>query len=71
MKTENLLTIREQEVLQLIAKAQPRKRIADHLRISIRTVDTHISNIHRKYNTHSTLQLALMAAQSNAASLIV
>lgn len=66
MKTENLLTIREQEVLQLIAKAQPRKRIADCLAISVNTVNAHIANMHRKFRTHSMVELTIVAVKSGS-----
>jgi len=42
------LSVREQEVVGLIAKGFPNKEIADQLHISISTVKSHLTNIFRK-----------------------
>ncbi|MCK4378281.1 MAG: response regulator transcription factor, partial [Deltaproteobacteria bacterium] len=44
----NLLTLREQEVLQLIANGESNERIADHLFISGHTVKSHLYRIYKK-----------------------
>jgi len=41
----HLLTVREKDVLRLIGKGLDNRQIADHLTISIRTVETHRSRI--------------------------
>lgn len=50
-------TFREQQILELIAKATLRKNIASQLEISIHTVDTHIQSIHKKTNTSTIAEL--------------
>ncbi len=51
----------ERKILQLIASDKTSKEIAEHLRISARTVDTHRQNISQKLNlkgSHSLLKFA-------------
>lgn len=60
MNTEQpveLLSDRERQVLNLIAKEYSNKQIADQLFISERTVETHRKNIFRKTNTTSLVGL--------------
>ena len=52
-----LLSERERQVLNLIAKEYSNKQIADQLFISERTVETHRKNIFRKTNTTSLVGL--------------
>jgi DNA-binding NarL/FixJ family response regulator len=47
------LSVRELEILRLLAKGQRYKEIADQLSISIGTVRTHISNVYEKLHVHS------------------
>ena len=47
------LTVREREVLRLIATGKPNQQIAETLRISIKTVEIHRSNLMAKLGTHS------------------
>ena len=47
------LTLREREILQLIATGITNQRIAETLRISIKTVEIHRSNLMAKLGTHS------------------
>ena len=47
------LTVREREVLRLIAAGNTNQQIADTLRISIKTVEIHRSNLMAKLSTHS------------------
>ena len=58
-----LLTIREREVLQLIAEAKSNKEIANMLNLSLYTVETHRSNILDKLNLHSVPELILYAVR--------
>lgn len=51
------LTGRELEVLRLIEKEYNNKKIAEHLFISERTVETHRKNIFRKTQTSSVIGL--------------
>ena len=47
------LTVREREVLRLIATGNTNQQIAETLRISIKTVEIHRSNLMAKLGTHS------------------
>jgi len=51
------LTIREREILKLIAEGKPNKEIARLLYISIRTVEHHRASIMRKLNIKNTANL--------------
>jgi DNA-binding CsgD family transcriptional regulator len=51
---ESILSLREQEVLQLLAKGLISKQIADQLFISVNTVNTHRQNIIGKLNVSNT-----------------
>lgn len=55
------LTLREREVLKLIAEEKSNKEIADVLVISIRTVQTHRASIKRKLNIRKTAGLVKYA----------
>ena len=57
------LTRREQEILVLLAQGLSSKQIAEKLFISPKTVENHRSNILRKLNLHSTLELVRYAAR--------
>lgn len=58
---DNILTEREFEVVRLIASGLTNKKIADKLSISIKTVDTHRTNIMQKLNVHTTADLVRYA----------
>jgi DNA-binding NarL/FixJ family response regulator len=60
-----LLTEREREILNLIAKEYSNKQIAETLFISERTVETHRKNIFRKTNTTSLVGLIKYAFANN------
>ncbi len=51
--TDNLLTKREMQILQMIAEGYTNNQIAEKLFLSIRTVDTHRKNIMKKLNIHN------------------
>jgi LuxR family transcriptional regulator, positive regulator of biofilm formation len=57
------LTLREREVLVLMATGCGNKEIAGDLCISDHTVKTHVYNIYRKLNVDSRFQAALWAAK--------
>lgn len=64
-RPEELLTEREREILNLIAKENSNKQIAEKLFISERTVETHRKNIFRKTNTTSLVGLIKYAFANN------
>jgi len=51
--SEEELTAREEEILQLIAKGYRSKEVAEALRISVQTVETHLRNIYDKLHVRS------------------
>jgi len=58
------LTIREQEILKLLAKGYMYKEIADHLAISMSTVRSHVCAVYEKLHVHSRTEAALKLAGS-------
>ena len=63
LPTDDPLTVREREVLKLIAEGKSSKEIADLLFISVRTVDRHRANIMDKLNMKKTADLVKYAIQ--------
>jgi DNA-binding NarL/FixJ family response regulator len=57
------LTLREQQILVLLAEGQSSKQIADKLFISPKTAENHRSSIMRKLGLHSAIDLARYAAR--------
>jgi DNA-binding NarL/FixJ family response regulator len=57
------LTPREREVLQLIARGYMYKEIAARLHLSVKTVESHVSNVLRKLQLSSRHELARWATQ--------
>ncbi len=55
------LTPREREIVQLIAESNSNKEIASKLGMSVRTVDTHRTNIMSKLNLHDVAALTRWA----------
>ena len=55
------LTDRQREVLQSLSEGKNTKQIASALRISVKTVETHILNIKEKLDIHSTAELTRYA----------
>jgi DNA-binding NarL/FixJ family response regulator len=53
-----LLTTREKEILQLIAKGYANKEIASQLEVSVSTVRTHIEHIYEKLHVHCRTEAA-------------
>lgn len=58
----DLLSGREQEVMRLIARGYTYKEVAAELFISIKTVETHMSNVLRKLQLSNRTELTRWAA---------
>jgi DNA-binding NarL/FixJ family response regulator len=63
--SQGRLTRREREVVQLLAEGKTTKEVAAVLGMSVKTAETHRSNIMRKLNFHSVSQLVLYAVRNN------
>lgn len=63
-----LLTKREVEILRYIAEGMTNQEIADKLFLSIRTVNTHRTNIMLKLNIHDTARLVRYAIEHGIVS---
>jgi len=63
-----LLTMREREVLQLIAEGKSNKEIANMLNISLYTVESHRGNLMEKLNLHTVPELILYAVRKGVIS---
>lgn len=62
------LTPRELEVLRLIAEGHTNRQIADLLSLSVRTVESHRSNLMEKLNLHSRVELVRYAHRNQLLS---
>lgn len=56
-----VLSIREKEILELVASGYNSPEIASHICISIQTVTTHMKNIYRKLQVHSRAHAVMQA----------
>jgi DNA-binding NarL/FixJ family response regulator len=59
------LTPREREIVQLLSEGKSAKEVAVVLNISVKTAETHRSNIMRKLGLHSVSELVLYAVRNN------
>jgi len=59
------LTPREREIVQLLAEGKSSKEVAVALGLSVKTAETHRSNIMRKLEMHSVSDLVLYAVRNN------
>jgi DNA-binding NarL/FixJ family response regulator len=59
------LTSREREIVQLLAEGKSSKEVAVGLGISVKTAETHRSNILRKLRMHSVTELVRFAVKHN------
>jgi DNA-binding NarL/FixJ family response regulator len=59
------LTGREREIVQLLSEGKSAKEVAVVLGISVKTAETHRSNIMRKLDLHSVSELVLYAVRNN------
>ena len=65
----SLLSPREKEILQLMAEGSTTKRIADQLKVSVKTVETHRQHIMEKLNIFSIAELTKYAIKEGITSL--
>jgi len=63
------LSVREMEVFKLFAEGFSNREIADKLFISVRTVETHKTNIMKKINIKTTVDLVKFAIKNNIIAL--
>jgi two-component system response regulator NreC len=66
--TYELLSVREREILQLIAEGKANKEVAALLNLSLHTVETHRTHILQKLNLHSVPELILYAVRKGIIS---
>jgi DNA-binding NarL/FixJ family response regulator len=59
----DLLSLREKEILQLLASGRSNREIAEMLHISVTTAESHRSNILQKLHLHSLADLILYAVR--------
>jgi DNA-binding NarL/FixJ family response regulator len=59
----DLLTEREREVLQLLARGKSNKEVAQILELSPHTIDSHRTNMMQKLNLHNTAEIVLYAVR--------
>lgn len=64
----DLLSVREKEILQLLASGKSNREIADLLHISISTVETHRNNVFQKLSLHNLAELILYAVRKGLIS---
>src|ERR1700690_3080520 len=64
------LTPREREVVQLLAEGKSTKEVAVALGLSVKTAETHRSNIMRKLQLHSVSDLRLYAVRNNIVQVV-
>jgi len=60
-----LLTPREREVIQLLAEGKTTKEVAVALNLSVKTAETHRTNLMRKRDLHSVAALTIYAVRNN------
>lgn len=59
-----VLTPREREVIQLLAEGKSTKEVATTLNLSVKTAETHRTNLMRKLDLHSVVGLTLYAVRN-------
>jgi two-component system, NarL family, response regulator NreC len=63
LKSKNPLTLRERQVLQLIAEGKSTKDVASLLGISVKTAESHRTRLMQKLDIHETASLVLYAVR--------
>lgn len=64
LTSQQILTPREREVIQLVAEGKTTKEIATALNLSVKTAETHRTNLMRKLDLHSVADLTLYAVRN-------
>jgi DNA-binding NarL/FixJ family response regulator len=64
----DLLSLREKEILLLLASGKSNRDIADQLHISVATVETHRNNVFQKLHLHNLAELILYAVRKGLIS---
>jgi DNA-binding NarL/FixJ family response regulator len=62
--TGDVLTSREREVIQLLAEGKTSKEVAVTLNLSVKTAETHRTNLMRKLGLHSIADLTRYAVRN-------
>jgi DNA-binding NarL/FixJ family response regulator len=63
-QSRSVLTPREREVIQLLAEGKTTKEVATMLNLSVKTAETHRTNLMRKLDLHSVVDLTLYAVRN-------
>ena len=61
VQPQHKLTPREREILVLLCQGQTTKDVAESLKISIYTVDSHRKNLAAKLNAHTGVEMGALA----------
>jgi DNA-binding NarL/FixJ family response regulator len=64
LSSKQVLTPREREVIQLLAEGKTSKEVAVALNLSVKTAETHRTNLMRKLDLHSVADLTLYAVRN-------
>ena len=64
------LTAREREVVQLLAEGKTSKEVAITLNLSVKTAETHRTNVMRKLDLHSVADLVRYAVRNNIVQVV-
>ena len=68
---KRVLTVREREVLKLLAEGRTVRSVAGILGLSVKTVDAHKFNLMRKLGIHNKAELVIWAIQKKVVKLPV
>jgi DNA-binding NarL/FixJ family response regulator len=58
------LTLREREILKLVAEGRANRQIASYLSLSVKTIEKHRSNLMKKLDLHNTAMLTVFAVEN-------
>jgi len=69
-RSRAVLTPREREVIQLLAEGKSTKEVATTLNLSVKTAETHRTNLMRKLGVHSVVGLTLYAVRNGIVHIV-